>query len=294
MAEMKSSTPEGLKAMVHLGILTASEARLASGANFSMDCPFCGADNALGVVLEEKVKLGRTVSPGMWNCFRCGESGNTASLLQKIYVLAKAVPDVDYSTLIEERFNGKVKEPLLREYGIVPALYSNQWWVPIFNEANIVCNIYRYDMRLKAEGSPYAFIGCPGCSSGLFNVQTLYTPPPGCDLSVKELAEARMGYAVRVAEGHWDTIALDQILRNAGVRSVCDVLGVPGANSWQASWFRLIDKRPLELFFDNDPQKEVNGKTIQPGWDGMQRIIKMSSASPEFKPSNIRIMEWKA
>lgn len=290
MPELKKpKTPEGLKAFTHLGMLTASEAMMATGANHSLDCPFCYGESSIGVCLTEKVRDGKVISPGMWNCFKCGESGNTASLLQKIYALAKQQGG-DLNPLANDRV---LPTDILHEYGIVPALYGDQYWLPIFNEANILCNLYRYDIALKQAKSPYAFLGCPGCNAGLFNVQSLYSPPPGNDLGVKELAAKRQSYPTRCAEGHWDTIALDVGLREAGLRSTCDLLGYPGATSWQIIWFRLIDKRPLLIYGDYDAPREVNGKTIQPGWDGVQRIVKMAKASTEFKPSSIKIMEWK-
>jgi hypothetical protein len=290
MPELKTKTPEGLKAFVHLGLVSASEARTASGANFSMDCPYCGADGALGIALQPKVKADITVAPGMWNCFKCQENGNTASLLQKIYALAKENPG-DLFPLAEDRY---LPPDLLQEYGIVQALYTEDWWLPVFNEANILTNIYRYNIPLKQQKSPYAFIGCPGCSAGLFNIQTLYSPPPGNTLKPRELSAQRVNYPVALAEGHWDTITLDHLLREAGKRSEYDVLGVPGANSWQPSWFRFIDNRPLELYFDHDPPREVNGKTIQAGWDGVQRVVKLAKESLEYRPSTIKAVEWKS
>lgn len=285
----KPKTPAGLAAFVHLGMLTASEAMLATGANHSLDCPFCYGENSLGICLTERVRDGKLISPGMWNCFKCAEAGNTASLLQKVHALAKQQGG-DISPLSQDR---GLPTDLLTEYGIVPALYGDQYWLPIYNEANILCNLYKYDIALKQSKSPYSFLGCPGCSAGLFNVQSLYSPPPGNHLGTKDLAAKRATYPVRACEGHWDTIALDHCLREAGQRATCDLLGYPGATSWQLIWFRFIDKRPLEIFGDYDPPREVNGKTIQPGWDGVQRIIKMAKVSTEFKPKSIMFREWK-
>jgi hypothetical protein len=285
----KSTIPDGLKAFVHLGILPYQEARDVTSSNFSLECPFCGADKGLGVVLQEKTKEdGQIVAPGMWHCFKCSESGNTVSLLQKVFAQCQ---QGDLAPLANDR---KLPVDILQEYRIIEAPYTqNQYWVPIFNESDTLINIYRYDLALKAKGDPLAFTGCAGVSAGLFNAQTLSSPPPGNDLSAKDLSVARAGYPCYICEGHWDTIALDHVLRDVGHRSESDVLGQAGAGNFQASWFRILDGRSLVLLYDYDPPKERNGKIIQAGADGIQRTIKLAKRAVEFKPASIKIMEWK-
>lgn len=290
---MTSQTvPEGLKAFVHLGLLAREEAVYVTGTNHQMECPLCSGQKSLGVSLVERTSPdGRTVSPGLWNCFKCGESGNTVSLLQKVYETYRA--NLSLARLANDR---GLPESILHDYGIIPAPFNGDgcYWVPIANLDGHIINIYRYDLALKAEKSKYAFIGCPGCTAGLFNAQSLKMPPPGCDLTAKELDKERHEYPVFVAEGHWDTIAWDHVVRACGERSRCDIVGIPGANSFSNSWFKLLKGRKLYLMYDHDPPREINGKTVQPGWDGINRTIKLARRERENRPQQVKVYEWKS
>ena len=275
-----STVPEGLKVFTHLGILSHQEAQAASGHNFAIECPFCGADKALGIALEARTRDdGFVVAPGMWRCFKCSRDGNNLTLLRQMWEVCKSVT----GSLVALANDRGLPESILREYKIIEAPYTEgQYWVPVFSYDNEIANIYRYDLKLKAEGSKYSFIGCPGCTAGLFNVQTLNTK------------EDRFEYPIVCLEGHWDAIAWDHVLREAGHRDEWDVVATPGAQSFQLSWFRYFDGRPMILMYDHDPPKDVNGKTVQAGWDGIQRTIKLAKRSRDHKPSSISVLEWKA
>ncbi len=69
------------------------------------------------------------------------------------------------------------------------------------------------------------------------------------------------------------------------------VIAVPGATSFAVEWLEYFAQRDVKVVFDNDYPRQIDTRTIQPGWDGEQRIIRLASENTHSARS-ISTMVW--
>lgn len=294
LQSQRTPYPAALKPFVFHGLCTPQEAAMASGEQFMTRCPSCLDESHCGIALVEIPKAGGNTVPGMWRCLKCDETGNVFTFLQLVLQESlRATTEEDYVQLAADR---SIDAAILKEHQLAYSyFYPGKWLLPVFNQEGGLSNLYRYDMEQRREGYGQAFMGTPTCRAPLYNLQSLVLPPPGCQLRGPELEKERREWLLFLVEGHWDMLRFDQLLRTQEIRSQCDLLAVPGANTFNPNWLRYLADRDVVMLFDHDPPVEVgtNGRTRQAGWDGMQRIATICSRSLEFKPSRLRALEWK-
>jgi hypothetical protein len=268
---------EKLKPYLFHGVELRINGKQASG-----DCPFCGRDGKFGVEVET----------GLWNCFVCKEGnekggGNSSVFLRKLWEVSDAATS-DYSELSEER---RLLYPdTLLHWQVSQSLTTGKWLVPGFGSKGALNQLYQYT---EVNGK----------------MRLLPTPTHGHQLHGLNLFDPTK-QTMYICEGPWDGMALWEVLRQAKLNDVGDlvataneerslaadanVLAVPGCNVFFETWLPLFAGKHVVLMFDNDhPRKnEATGRDVEPaGLVGMQRIAKILAAAKQ-PPESIRYLCW--
>jgi len=82
-----------------------------------------------------------------------------------------------------------------------------------------------------------------------------------------------------IAEGHWDRIALEQIISS---HPDITATAVPGCGVWKKSWTNYLDGKNVVFLYDND----------NAGRTGFEKIILKNIATSNQKPKSVRYLKW--
>jgi len=82
-----------------------------------------------------------------------------------------------------------------------------------------------------------------------------------------------------IAEGHWDRIALEQILH---AHPEITRTAVPGAGVWKKTWTSYLDGKNIVFLYDND----------NAGRTGYEKIILKEIARSNQKPKSVQFLKW--
>lgn len=222
------------------------------------DCPFCGKEDHLLINTETTE----------FHCVYCDEGGNDFLFLRKLHALSfsKTTKD-DYKELSRDR---GIPFPILKQHGLARSALTGRWLIPIGNRKKAIINLCVYD------GS--STISTAGMKQILYGLDRL------TDDTNKTLW---------LLEGHWDYLAFASALSRSGIRDQHDILAVPGANSFRKTWVSYLTGRNVNVIFDNDhPRTTPNGKTIQPGYDGMKKVLNICR-TVKLKPAKISTVQWE-
>jgi len=269
MPRKTKDAPDKLKPFLFHGVDLNTSSKQAEG-----DCPFCGKEDHFFV----------KTATGQWSCRRCEESGNIVSFLKQLHSYAlKQTTDEDYKELSAER---DIPVSTLKEWGVARSFLNEEWLIPAYNDKGKFANLYK---AYKYNGQ-WKVMASPTCKLHPFGVQHL----------------KKRRKTVWVVEGLWDALKLHAVLKtvkrngNKIIRTKnCktsmamteDVLGVPGSNTFNPDWLQYLENKRAQLVFDNDHPKKnkATGKVTKPGWDGMQRVIKIVRETGCFPESLYRI-----
>src|SRR5260370_21991016 len=105
-------TPVGLRPFIALGIDFLSIQGLQAAAN----CTFCMKDGKFYVHVES----------GLWDCKRCGASGNPLSFLREVWKESDKLT-TDYKSLAAER--PPISEETLMLWGCCRSIITSKWLV---------------------------------------------------------------------------------------------------------------------------------------------------------------------
>lgn len=263
-------TPSGLKPFTFHGV----EFGPVEGSNAAADCPLCGRERKFFVHVET----------GLWDCKKCGESGNPTTFLRKKY----------------EGLNSNTQhiEKLARDRKFLTSSVLNEWGVR-FNDTEPIVpgygpdgqlnQLYRYVKDHKTKKS--ILLATPTLHHQVHGVN-LYDPAKG---------------TVYVTEGPWDAIALWEVLRStkvtetgyavtsnpeASLAADANVLALPGCNVFHDSWASLFAGKRVVICFDSDHPRENNGQVVPPaGWTGAKRLAGKLAGATE-PPESIHVLTW--
>lgn len=244
------------------------------------ECPWCGHD-------EFSVNRDTT----LWQCFSCGEKGNSSVFLQHLWNVSDA-ETTDYSVLSETR--GLRYPETLMHWGVVFSTLTQRWLVPGYDASGKLRQLYKWvEVRNR---------------SLLIPTPTLGHQLHGVNLYDKEKS------IVYLCEGPWDGMVLWEWLRGkklvngpegqttlastanqeASLIGDASVLAVPGCQVFDDSWLSLFAGKVVNLMYDNDHPKKhpKTGKMIAPAGPGaMQRIGRLMMES-EKPPLNVNYLRW--
>jgi DNA-binding HxlR family transcriptional regulator len=199
------------------------------------ECPFCGKMHHFYLNVNE----------GVWDCKRCGESGNLATFLDKIVKFwSDKTTDEDYERL------GKVRgvPPIAffkHDFGWIK--HRKHWTFPTRNEKGTVV-----DIRVYREGGK--IIGTAGLKTGLWGLQNLKSTGK-----------------VWITEGEFDGIALEWLLKKS--KNKDSVLAVPGANVFKKEWVPILSDRDVILVYDADNSGDRGAERTAKLLDGVAERI---------------------
>jgi len=267
-SKVLKENPEHLRPYLFYGVdLQWSE----GDKNATADCPFCSREGKFAVKIDT----------GFWRCVVCdagGEKGG-GNVYQFIRDYWKDCYDntENYTELRKEK--GLLTEDGLRDWGVCLGTLNGSWLVPAYNAEGAITVLYKYT-RIKDKQGQYKnkLLCCPGLDHNLFGV---------CNFS-EEYQD------IYITEGPWDGIALHECMGFDGsdrFSSAC-VLATPGANVFYSRWLKLFSGRTVNILFDSDRPKEINGKTMEPaGYLGMQRVADILLTAKE-PPTEVNYINW--
>lgn len=289
-----SDYPEKLRPFVFHGMQLPPPTKCKG--TVSIDCPFC--DKAGHFFMNSDT--------GQWSCKRCTHSGNIYGFLDLLLneSIAATSPK-EYEALAEDR---KVTVTDLQAFKVCRSVLTGEWIIPTYNANQALNNLYRWavltgssDSNGLPNGNEAKLMGTPTCKAGIFGSQFF---------------DSKRHTKLDVVEGLWDTIAMygihNTVSERKGKYMLCrygadsclhktnvGVIGVPGSGTFQEDWLEYFPNRTVSLIFDNDhPKRDKNGnvriiasKPVCPGWDGMQRILKLIRKTGT-RPKKLYLIHW--
>lgn len=192
------------------------ELQRSAGNQAVGDCPFCAKEGHFYVNKETK----------LWDCKRCGESGNFEDFLG-------AVGKSCAEALTEDRLGELAKDRGLPVSAFRP--WRVGWDGGRYTLAVQNSKGRTVDVRIFRLG--HKLLSTPTASTGLFGAERMVVPE-------------NLGERVFLCEGEWDAIALNWLLGAAGEKGT--VVGVPGAGSFKDTWVPLFEGRDVVVLYDND------------------------------------------
>jgi len=224
-----------------------------TGDNHYGECMFCGSPNKF--YINEK--------SGMWDCKKCGESGNIITFLNKFYETNKK------SYPLRGRIDKLAKHRGLPNYVLMEAkLFSDgeSWFLPIFSTTGSVMSLRRYKMEALPKNR---MRNMPHMDLFLWGVETI----------------TKKTKKVIICEGEWDCLAMRDALNNsheaeAYQRGEIAVIAVPGAGVWKKDWNQFVEGKQLLLCFDAD----------KAGRDGRKRLFELLGG--QKRKEKVEWVEW--
>lgn len=212
---------EKLKAFRGYGFRDAGE---RSGQLYG-ECPFCGGLEKFHI---NKVNF-------LWDCKKCGLSGNFEQFLEQFMEHCK------------KNLKPDSLKALAQDRGLPPAAFEpwefgmdgKNYIFPIRDEKGKITSLRSYRIGKK-------IMGTAGCPIGLFG-------------QVGQLVKTSVNTPVYICEGEWDAMALAYLFKLNKKSGI--VVAVPGASVFKKEWINFFRDRIVHLLYDNDGAGE-NGEHV--------------------------------
>lgn len=265
--------PEKLRPYKFLGLDMAWEGNPVAKA----DCPFCGKEDHLFIKLET----------GQWQCKICGGpsdkgGGNIYSFIRELYKLSMdAANEDDLEEIAEER---RIPAFVLKEWGVCKSILDHDWMFPGYG-TNLdesgkrnINNIYRW-VKAGKKRKPLTTTGLEHCLGGV-----QFYDPSKPDIFLQE--GYFDGMAVYYGLSRYKLVNGSLVTTGKPYETLLattNVLAVPGSETFKESWIPLFKGKNVYLWMDSDyprrlPNGElrmVRGKKVLPGYDGMEKAVRM-------------------
>ena len=216
------------------------------GDQAKVTCPFCGKSGHFYANSKN----------GLWDCKRCGHSGNIPQFLEFILEYHAEQTTVGLYKLLARKRKRKVPYTQYKkhEFAMTP---GGEWLFPVRSKTGTI-----EDLRMWNGKN---IIGTAGCKSGLW----------GAD----RLAKSKPNQTVWIAEGEWDAIALDWMFTKLKMNKEVVVVGVPGANVFKKEWVVKFQGRKVVVAYDADHPGDVGSNKVAKLLSNSARKIKFVSWS---------------
>lgn len=258
------------------------ELEYSGGREANGTCPFC---------LKE-IKFFVNSENGLYNCKSCGESGNNYSFIRKLHSISTA-PQSELEVIAEER---KLEYKTLVAWGLVKSAIDHEWMLPAYgmpkDGKSDISNLYRWSPAKRKDGTYkrrlMATAELPTC---MFGLQFWVQSKPD----------------VFICEGPWDGMKVWETFRRVKHDSVgrlvrtidvekslyssCNVLAVPGCETFKEGWEKILANKRVAILYDNDyPRKHPKtGEEIQPaGVEG----AKKAAARIRTVAKDVKVLLW--
>lgn len=207
------------------------------GGQFYGDCPFC----------EKESKFYINQKTSLWDCKKCGLSGNYQQFLEKISKRnIQALTPEDIQALATDR---GLPVSAFKNHSI--GIYGKLFTIPIYNEKGVLQDLRRFKPGNQMRASI-------GCNTGLWGVDRL-------------VKETKLSTPVYICEGEWDGISLNWLLRYLNKPGI--VVSVPGANTFKREWIPFFQDRNVFICYDNDEAGELGDLSVHQKLEGFVKSI---------------------
>lgn len=187
-------------------------------------CPFCSDEDHFYA----------NTSSGLWDCKKCGRSGNVATFLeQTLEFWEEQTTAADYRRV---RAVKGIATKTLKRFNLT---YNGTYWLLPHQKVNERIT----DLRRWREGT-HSMLSTKGGRPGLFGLQHY-------DKDAKQ--------RTWICEGEWDTMILQELFWKLGLTDEL-ALGVPGADIFKNKWVELFQSRQIILVYDNDDPGDRGSK----------------------------------
>lgn len=263
-----NDTPDFLRPFAFHGIEFTSK----SGKQRIANCPLCMRDGRFFV---------NEVS-GLWDCKKCGETGNITSFLTKFWTMADKATR-NYAALSSSR--QIVQGDTVMRFGAVMNPITGEWILPGYDIKGKIVTLYRYS---RMEGKQ-RLLATPTLDHGLH-----FADLPTNDTDT-----------VFITEGPWDAMVLWEVFNstkvggsgyqltaspNDSLNKTYSVLGPPGCNVWKEQWNPLVRGRNVVICFDSDyPKTRSDGIIVPPA--GWANALKLRDKLTNVAKS-VRVILW--
>lgn len=254
--------PEVLKPLRFHGAFDRNGPYLLSGRDYVGDCPFCGKHRSL-------VANGDT---GQWVCHskpeECGRTGNASTFLASFAIEChKSTSEQAWTKL--SRYRKGVPVSAFRRWEVGYDAAMGRYIVPVKNAGGHIADLRVYNPRTKKK------MGTAGQPAGCFN------------LNVAANCQSFKDTTLYIAEGEWDAMALDWLLRRVDPDFDFVVVGVPGARTVKTEWIDIFKRfGRVVVMGDNDGDgdamsEKVWSKLTADGFKGELRFLNWPETAPD-------------
>jgi len=183
----------------------------ADKQDYTIQCLYCGSDNCSISKADGNV----------WQCWKCHESGNALTLMQKFYA---ELPRLTPSTA--RQFLAKKKGVSFRTMVSEGLRYDGQYyWFPVWNQNEKLVALHKYSVKSNIA----------------------YASPKPWSCSVLGLSQLTSSSEIYIAEGHADYLVMRELLKNSKI----DLLGTCGSG-FSGNYLHVLRDKDVTLLFDND------------------------------------------
>ncbi len=277
----KDDSPEALRPYLFhkLELVWSSSTTVANGT-----CPFCDREKKFFVSLK--------LDDGRSSCKVCGYEGNAYTFIRTLYERSLEMSRgrlAEYEPVAIER---RIDVETLLRWGFCKSIIDQEWMLPAYGSGDEINNLYRW--QPPAPGQKRIMMGTRTFNHCIF----------GAHLGFHE-----NNLPIWITEGPFDGMALDMFLRSykldvhgraiqvmdeaESLREGCNIISVPGCNTFRDEWINWFKDRDVTLIYDNDHPKlnPVTKKMLTPaGFSGLKTAVNKISRVA----GSIRIVNWGA
>ena len=207
-AKKRRADPKAIKTFTCLGVELADQ----GSGQWAGDCPLCDARKHFYVNQES----------GLWDCKRCGESGNAITFLSRLTEDAR-VDEKRMRRLALDR-----DMPLQAIRIGMPFWFNDQCLMPAIAQNGLTHDFRRWNGKQTMSTA--------GCQATLFRGNAV----------TKEGERQR----VWICEGEWDCMMMQWLLDECASKDVA--IGVPGASTFKAGWEKQFKGKEVVFAYDAD------------------------------------------
>lgn len=187
----------------------------------------------------------------MWDCKNTGINGGYQQFLKEVHKLC-------LDSMTPKRINWLIKNRGLKRTTIIYHKigynpYTECYTIPVWDTTKKNLN----DLKIYNTTKKVLYASA-GANASLYGLENL--------VKYKK---------IWLVEGEWDKMAMYEILKKTERLNTEIAIAVPGANTWKSEWSILFKEKNVNVFYDNDHDKEIKGITRQgAGKKGALKVYK--------------------
>jgi hypothetical protein len=202
------------------------------GDQLQGQCPFCQKDDHFYV----------NTNTNQYDCKSCAESGNLITFIKRLHEHADNTTTQEQLEFLSQKRG--IRTSYLNEHELAVNPLNGEWLLPVYNHKGKLSNLLTH----RAYKGRVQWMGTPTLKQHLYGIH-----------------EANGEPTLWISEGHYDKIALTQILgststsgkptrhQDKSLRKTNAVAGMPGAGTFKTEWIPLVKGfSKIVLLYDND------------------------------------------